>query len=47
MMKAENIVGNFDDFLQEDWISDEASRVAIKLSQEMKAQTLTESAMAQ
>jgi hypothetical protein len=52
MMKAENIGSNFDDFLQEEGILDEANAVAIKrviawqIDQEMKAQKLTKSAMA-
>ena len=51
-MKAENIGSNFDDFLQEEGILDEANAVAIKrviawqIDQEMKAQKLTKSAMA-
>jgi hypothetical protein len=52
MMKAENIGSNFDDFLQEEGILDEANAVAIKrviawqIDLEMKAQKLTKSAMA-
>jgi hypothetical protein len=52
MMKAENIGSNFDDFLEEEGILDEANAVAIKgviawqIDQEMKAQKLTKSAMA-
>lgn len=52
MMKAENIGSNFDDFLQEEGLLDEANAVAIKrviawqIDQEMKAQKLTKSAMA-
>lgn len=51
-MKAENIGSNFDDFLQEEGLLDEANAVAIKrviawqIDQEMKAQKLTKSAMA-
>lgn len=51
-MKAENIGSNFDDFLEEEGILDEANAVAIKgviawqIDQEMKAQKLTKSAMA-
>ena len=51
-MKAENIGSNFDDFLQEEGILDEANAVAIKrviawqIDQEMRAQKLTKSAMA-
>jgi len=51
-MKAENIGSNFDDFLQEEGILDEANAVAIKrviawqIDLEMKAQKLTKSAMA-
>lgn len=52
MMKVEKIGSNFDDFLQEEGILDEANAVAIKrviawqIDQEMKAQKLTKSAMA-
>jgi len=52
MMKAENIGSNFDDFLQDEGILDEANVVAIKrviawqIDQEMKAQKLTKLAMA-
>jgi hypothetical protein len=52
MMKAENIGSNFDDFLQEEGLLDEANAVAVKrviawqIDQEMKAQKLTKSAMA-
>lgn len=51
-MKVEKIGSNFDDFLQEEGILDEANAVAIKrviawqIDQEMKAQKLTKSAMA-
>jgi len=51
-MKAENIGSNFDDFLEEEGILDEANAVAIKgviawqIDQVMKAQKLTKSAMA-
>jgi len=51
-MKAENIGSNFDDFLQEEGLLDEANAVAVKrviawqIDQEMKAQKLTKSAMA-
>lgn len=51
-MKTENIGSNFDDFLQEEGLLDEANAVAIKrviawqIDQEMKAQKLTKSAMA-
>jgi hypothetical protein len=52
MMKAENIGSNFDDFLLEEGLLDEANAVAIKrviawqIDQEMKAQNITKSAMA-
>jgi antitoxin HicB len=52
MMKTENIGSNFDDFLQEEGLLDEANAVAIKrviawqIDLEMKAQKLTKSAMA-
>jgi antitoxin HicB len=51
-MKAQNIGTNFDDFLQEERLLDDANAVAIKqviawqIDQEMKAQKLTTSAMA-
>lgn len=51
-MKAENIGSNFDDFLLEEGLLDEANAVAIKrviawqIDQEMKAQNITKSAMA-
>jgi antitoxin HicB len=52
MMKAENIGSNFDDFLLEEGLLDEANAVAIKrviawqIYKEMKAQNITKSAMA-
>jgi predicted XRE-type DNA-binding protein len=52
MMKKENIGSNFDDFLQEEGLIDEANAVAIKrviawqIDQEMKTQKLTRSSMA-
>lgn len=51
-MKAENIGGNFDDFLQEERSLDEANALAInrviawQIDREMNAQKLAKSAMA-
>ena len=51
-MKAKNVGSNFDDFLREEAILDEATAVAVKrviawqIDKEMKSQNLTKSSMA-